>query len=215
MNGSLDFLISSGVPRETIIYILMLPIIATIVALVRQVIGFKTFGIYIPSILTIIFLSTGIVPGLIVFVVVLISGFLVKWLFSRFRLLYLPRMALMLTLVSLIIFGIIALSGYLGITSLSQLSIFAVLIMIILVERFLAVQIERGTQESLVLSVETLLISIAGYFILVWQTLQNFIFNYPWVILFIILINIFLGRWTGLRLTEYFRFKELFKDGKK
>jgi hypothetical protein len=215
MNGFLDSLISSGVPRETIIYILMLPIIATIVALVRQVIGFKTFGIYIPSILTIIFLSTGIVPGLIVFVVVLLSGFLVKWLFSRFRLLYLPRMALMLTLVSLIIFGIIALSGYLGVTSLSQLSIFAVLIMIILVERFLAVQIERGTNEALVLSVETLLISIAGYFILVWQSLQNFILIYPWVVLFIIVINIFLGRWTGLRLTEYLRFKELFKDGKK
>ena len=215
MNGSLDFLISSGVPRETIIYILMLPIIATIVALIRQVIGFKTFGIYIPSILTIIFLSTGIIPGLIVFVAVLISGFLVKWLFSRFRLLYLPRMALMLTLVSLIIFGIIVLSGYLGVTSLSQLSIFAVLIMIILVERFLAVQIERGTQEALVLSVETLLISIAGYFILVWHVLQDFILTYPWVVLFIILINIVLGRWTGLRLTEYVRFKELFDDGKK
>lgn len=215
MNGFSDFLISSGVPRETIIYILMLPIIATIVALVRQVIGFKTFGIYIPSILTIILLSTGIVPGLIIFIVVLVSGFLVKWLLAKVRLLYLPRMALMLTMVSLIVLGVLAFSGYLGSNYLSHLSIFAILIMIILVERFLNVQIERGGKEALILSVETLVISIVGYFILVWHAFQNFILTYPWIVLVIILINIFLGRWTGLRLTEYIRFREIFSNGKK
>jgi len=215
MNGFSDFLISSGVPRETIIYILMLPIIATIVALVRQVIGFKTFGIYIPSILTIILLSTGIVPGLIIFIVVLVSGFFVRWLLAKVRLMYLPRMALMLTIVSLIVLGVIAFSGYLGSFYLSHLSIFAILIMIILVERFLNVQIERGGKEALVLSVETLVISIIGYFILVWQAFQNFIFTYPWIVLVIILINIFLGRWTGLRLSEYIRFRGLLENGKK
>src|SRR4030065_1650384 len=212
MNGFSDFLISSGVPRDTIIYILMLPIIATIVALVRQVIGFKTFGIYIPSILTIILLSTGIVPGLIIFIVVLLSGFLVKWLLAKVRLMYLPRMALMLTMVSLIVLGVLAFSGYLGSIYLSHLSIFAILIMIILVERFLNVQIERGGKEALILSVETLIISIVGYFILVWHTFQNFILTYPWIVLVIILINILLGRWTGLRLTEYIRFREIFSD---
>ena len=86
--------------------------------------------------------------------------------------------------------------------------------MIIMVERFLNVQIERGTNEALVLSVETLIISVVGYFLLVWQTFQDFILRYPWIILVIVLINIFLGRWGGLRLTEYVRFRKLL-NGKK
>lgn len=215
MSNFTDFIIQSGVPRETIIYILMLPIIATIVALVRQVIGFKTFGIYIPSILTIIFVSTGLVPGLTIFLAVLISGFFVRWFFSRFRLLYLPRMALMLTVVSVIILAIISVAAMAGAKDFARISIFAVLIMIILIERFLNVQIERGTNEAAILSIETLIISIGGYFLLVWHSLQNFILTYPWIVLLIILVNVFLGRWTGLRLTEYVRFKGLLQSDKK
>jgi len=34
---------------------------------------------------------------------------------------------------------------------------------------------------------------------------------YPWIILLSVPINIFLGKWTGLRLSEYLRFKEVIK----
>lgn len=215
MNSIIEAAISRGVPQDTIVLLLLLPIIATIVAIIRQVIGFKTFGIYVPSIVTIVFLATGIIPGLVIFLAVLLSGTIFRYLLKKIRLLYLSRMALVLTLVGLSMFVLLLVSAYLGIDSLTKMSIFPMLIMIILVERFVNAQIERGADEAAKLTLETLVISIVGYFILVWKPLQAFILTYPWVVLIIILLNIILGRWSGLRLMEYIRFREVLRYGKK
>ena len=40
------FFADQGVPLETILLLLMLPIIATLIAFLRQVVGIKAFGIY-------------------------------------------------------------------------------------------------------------------------------------------------------------------------
>jgi len=83
--------------------------------------------------------------------------------------------------------------------------------MIILVERFINVQIEKGFSQAGLLTFETLAISVFCYFLMVSQNVQNFILNYPGVILLIILFNLVIGRWTGLRLTEHFRFRRIIK----
>jgi hypothetical protein len=96
-------------------------------------------------------------------------------------------------------------------TGLASVSIFPILIMITLVEKFVAVQIEKGDKTAIILAMETLLISVLGFFIANWSVLIKLIIAHPWVILFTIPINIILGRWTGLRLAEYWRFKEIIK----
>ena len=40
--------VDSGVPIQTIVLILIIPIIVTIIAFFRQVVGIKAFGIYTP-----------------------------------------------------------------------------------------------------------------------------------------------------------------------
>jgi len=203
--------IDKGVPTQTMVYILMFPLIATFVALIRQVIGIKTFGIFLPSILTISFLATGLLPGIIIFIVILISGTVLRFLLQEFRLLYLPRVALLISIISLIAVGLIIIAAYLNIGLTSELLAFPILIMIIIVERFIAVQTEKGYESALLLTGETLLISIVGYFILNSMTLQNFILDHPGFILILIIFDIILARWTGLRLVEYLRFRELRK----
>ena len=83
--------------------------------------------------------------------------------------------------------------------------------MITLVEKFIAVQIEKGNRAAVVLSLETLLISVVGYYIASWHFLVSAILVYPWISLLTIPVNIFLGKWTGLRLSEYFRFRQIIK----
>jgi hypothetical protein len=83
--------------------------------------------------------------------------------------------------------------------------------MITLVEKFIATQIEKGNKTAFYLALETLIISVIGYFLLKWGGLIKMIIAYPWMILLTIPINILLGKWTGLRISEYFRFKEVFK----
>jgi hypothetical protein len=86
--------------------------------------------------------------------------------------------------------------------------------MITLVEKFVAAQIEKGNKTAIILSLETLVISIAGYFVASWGTLILFLQKYPWVVLLTLIINVALGKWTGLRISEYIRFKELLKNAK-
>lgn len=205
-----DFFISQGIPVETIKLILMLPIIATFIAFLRQVVGVKAFGIYTPLLITFAFLATnGLKYGIAIFVTVIVVGMLMRFALRPFRLLYLPRVAIMLSVVAIAILLMLTLGGSVKRTGLAAVSIFPILIMITLVEKFVAVQIEKGNRTAVILTLETLAISIVGYFIASWQGLINLLFLYPWAIILTIPMNIFLGKWTGIRFTEYMRFKNI------
>lgn len=201
----------SGVPVDTIVLILMLPVVATIIALARQIIGVKGFGIYTPVIITFAFVETGLKYGLAIFILVLLTGTLMRYVLKRFRLLYLPRFAVVLTVVALVILALFAEGAYSHRTGLITVSIFPILIIISLVEKFVAAQMEKGPKTAVRLSVETLILSVACYCVVTWGLLQEVIFEYPAVILGLLVLNILLGRYRGLRLSEYIRFREVIK----
>jgi hypothetical protein len=207
----ISYFVSQGVPLDTVKLLLLFPLIATLIAFLRQVIGIKAFGIYTPAIITFAFLVTGIKYGLAIFASVIVVGMFSRYLLKRFRLLYLPRVAITLTIVTFAILLILVIGGSFQRTGLATVSIFPLLIMITLVEKFVTAQIEKGNKTAVVLAAETLVISLIGYFIVRWEFLAAIIISYPWLILLTLPINILLGRWTGLRLSEYFRFREVFK----
>lgn len=206
------FFVEQGVPIQTVLLLLMLPVIATLVAFFRQVIGIKAFGIYTPSIITFALLAfdpNGVKYGIAIFVSVIVVGMITRFALKRFRLLYLPRVAITLSIISLAILIILVIGGMYHRTGLAAVSIFPLLIMITLAEKFVATQIEKGSRAAFILAVETLLISIVGYFLISWRALTALILHFPWIILFTFLINFSLGKWTGLRVTEYFRFRKI------
>jgi hypothetical protein len=206
------FFVREGVPFETVILILMLPIIATLIAFLRQVVGIKAFGIYTPLIITFAFLATnGLRYGIFIFVAVILSGMAMRFVLKPFRLLYLPRVAIMISSVAIIILIALTVGGNLRRTGLAAVSIFPILIMITLVEKFIAVQIEKGDKMAFKLALETLIISVLGYYLASWELLIRWLASYPWLVLLTLPINIFLGKWTGLRFSEYLRFREIIK----
>ena len=211
INPIVSYFVEQGVPLVTVTLLLMFPIIATLIAFLRQVAGIKAFGIYTPSIIIFAFLATGIKYGIALFVSVILVGMLVRILIKKFRILYLPRVAITLSIVAIAMLVLLALGGSFQRTGLAAVSIFPLLIMITLVEKFISTQIEKGDKTAFLLAVETLGIAILGYYLLKWSFLVDLIISYPWVILLTIPINIILGKWTGLRISEYFRFREVFK----
>ncbi len=211
----INYFLAAGVPVETVYLLLMLPVIATLVAFFRQIVGIKAFGIYTPSIITFAFLAfgeKGLKYGIAIFFAVIGMGILSRYLLRSFRLLYLPRVAITLSIISLTVLGILAFGATLQRTGLAAVDIFPLLILITLAEKFIATQIEQGTRTALILAGETLIISIVGYFIIGWPTLRHFFLQYPWAILATFIINIGLGKWSGLRLVEFFRFRRILKQ---
>jgi hypothetical protein len=210
-----QFFVAEGIPVETVYLLLMLPVIATLVAFFRQIIGIKAFGIYTPSIITFAFLAfgeKGLKYGVAIFFAVIGMGILSRYLLRSVRLLYLPRVAITLSIISLMILGILAFGASLQRTGLAAVDIFPLLILITLAEKFIATQIEQGTKTALLLAFETLLISIIGYFVISRPFLVEFFLRYPWAILMTFAINIALGKWTGLRLVELLRFRHILKQ---
>ncbi len=123
-----------------------------------------------------------------------------------------PRVAITLSIVSLAILGILVVGGIFQRTGLASISIFPLLIMITLAEKFVATQIEKGSKTAFLLALETLVISVAGYFLISWNALAALLLAYPWVIFLTFIVNIALGKWKGLRLTEYFRFGKVLRQ---
>ncbi|EKD46355.1 MAG: hypothetical protein ACD_68C00017G0002 [uncultured bacterium] len=211
MSYAVNYLINQGVAISDIVLILMLPVIATLIAFGRQILGIKTFGIYTPSIIALSFIAAGLKYGLFIFLIMLATATIMRLILRKFRLMYLPRIAIVLTVVALTIFAAFVFGAFTNRTGFIATAALPILVMIMMVEKFIAVQAERGLFTAVILSLETILVSVACYLVVKWEVFENLILAYPELILLTLVINIFLGKWSGLRLSEYIRFREVRK----
>ncbi len=210
LSSLVNYMLTHGVSSQTVTLLLMLPLIATILAFFKQVIGITTFGLYTPSIIALSFLALGWKIGLLLLLFILVSGYATRECMKRWRLLYIPKVAIILTVVSLTVLLLLGIGASLGIT-LSGDTIFVLLIMSTMTESFLTVKAEEGWKAAVLGIGETVLAALVCVFIVQLSFLQSLILAYPEFILITLFINVFLGRWTGLRVIEYFRFREVFK----
>lgn len=225
MSYFLSTLINKGIPDNTIaLLLLLLPIIATVVAFMKQVVGLTTMGIYTPMIITLSFLVIGLYFGLLTLVIVLIMGAMVRYLLQKVRLLFIPKMAIVLTTVAIVLFLILILSLYIGTFNATffSIAIFPMVILSTIVEKFVSIKTEKGLVSAVILMAETIIVSIIAYFIaggeislgftvIKWEFIRNLMLNYPEFIFVLLIINILLGRWSGLRLLEFIRFREILR----
>lgn len=214
MSGIMQFITSQGVDIEMAYLILSLPFLATLVAIFRQIVGIKSFGIYTPLSLAFAFWATGLKYGLLIFIIILTTGTMVRYLLKNFTLLYIPRMAIVITAISIATLVMLTIAGYMEEGELASTSILAILILITLIEKFISTQVEKGFRTALLLSIETLIISTVCYYIVIWDKFRNLVLEHPEYIFLLFIVNIILGRWTGLRLSEYFRFKGVINNTK-
>ena len=210
LTSLVNYMLTHGVPSRTIIFLLMLPIIATILAFLKQVIGMTTFGLYTPSILALSFLALGWV-GLPFLLIILVTGYLTRSGMRRWRLLYIPKVAIILTMVSFTLLFLLGGGAFFGLTLSGSDTIFILLIMSTLSETLLNVRAEQGLWSAILGVSETIVAALLCVLIVRWGALQSVVLAYPELILLTLPINVFLGRWTGLRLVEYFRFQEIFR----
>jgi hypothetical protein len=208
--------ISQGLPASLVVIILIFPVIASIVALARHVIGFKGFGIYIPAVLSVAFVSTGLLTGIILFIAVLVSAMLARYLVKFLKMPLLPKTAMLLLIVSISVLALLTVGSLFKIDLVLDVSVFPLLIIILLTENFMTSQMFASRDEALNVTFETLLLAIIGTLIIDNEAIQRFVILKPELtILLVAVINFAIARYTGLRILEYFRFKELLRDKSK
>jgi hypothetical protein len=119
-------------------------------------------------------------------------------------------MAIILGVGSLTILFLVGIGTFFGVF-LSYDTVFVLLIMSTLVESFLNVKSEEGLRSAVFGISQTIIAALLCVFIVQWPSFRALIIAYPEIILFTPIVNILLGRWTGLRVSEYFRFREVFR----
>lgn len=205
-----SYMVTKGVSSEMIILLLMLPVILTIITFLKQVVGVTTFGLYTPAVITLSLVALGWQIGLSLLAIILFVGYLTRASMKRYRLLYFPKIATILTVISLVLLVVLAIAASFGIT-LAPDTIFILLIMATLSEEFMSVKEEMGLRNALMAVGETVLVALLCFSIVQWGVLKSLIIAYPEIVVLTIVVNVFLGKWTGLRLSEVVRFKEIFK----
>ncbi len=207
--------VKAGVPANTIVLLLLLPIVAFIIAFARNVVGIRGFGIFLPAALAVVFVATGPVIGIGLFLVIVAVSTVVRMLLRtlKVKFQYLPRMAFILWAVVIGVLGVLFLAPVFKYQALSNVSIFAVLVLVLLAEDFIRVQLGKSINTALGLTAETLILSLISYFFLTLRPLQNSVLLYPEISLLITgILDIALGKYSGLRLMELYRFRKLIQS---
>jgi hypothetical protein len=202
--------VNKGLSANIIVLLLLFPLIASIIAISRHIIGLRGFGIYIPAVLSVAFVSTEIVSGVIIFVAVLIGAIITRKIVEAFRFPYLPRTSMILWGVSVFILMMLIFASQLKLFSLLTVSIFPILILILLSENFMNSQLFNSQKEAFKITLETLLIAIVCSLIISQESVQKFVLLQPELtLLATAAINYLIGRYSGLRLLELARFSSI------
>lgn len=192
--------------------ILLLPFGTVILALFRNILGFSTFGIFTPVLLTIFFLETPFTFALLFVGIIMFIGFFQRVLLDKLYLLAVPRISILLTLVifAYVAFIIINNSSWLREHARPVvLSYFPVVIITVLIERFSIDFIEEGPWNTFKKLIGTLVISICCYLLFQLHALKLFIFTHPELMFIAIGLNLIIGNYKGYRLSEFMRFRDL------
>ena len=204
--------VAAGVPANTIVLLLLLPIVAFIIAFSRNIVGIRGFGIFLPAALSVVFVATGPIIGIGLFLVIVLVSTAARMILRRLKikLQYLPRMAFILWAAVLGVLGILFLAPIIKFQSLSNVSIFAVLVLVLLAEDFIRVQLGKSVKTAIGLTTETLILSLISYLFLTIGILQKFVLLNPEItILSVGILDLVLAKYSGLRLMEIYRFRKL------
>lgn len=207
--------VAAGVPANTIVLLLLLPLVAFVIAFTRNVIGIRGFGIFLPAALAVVFVATGPVVGIGMFLIIVAISTAVRIFLRKikFKMQYLPRMALIFWAIVLGVLAVLFADPILRYPDLANVSIFAVLIMILLAEDFIRVQLGKSAKTAMNLTFETLVISLISYLFLTFKPLQNYVLLNPELsLLGVAVADLILGKYTGLRIMEFYRFRKLIKS---
>lgn len=207
--------VGAGVPANTIVLLLLLPVIATVIAASRHLIGLRGFGIFLPAALSVVFIATGPLLGIGLFILIILVSFVVRFILkkTKLKLQYLPRAALLLWAVALSVLGVLFLAPVINIPSLANVSIFPILILVLLAEDFTRVQLGKSAKTAFSLTFETILLALLSFLFMTLKPIREYaLLNPEKVLILLLLINFLLGKYVGLRFMEYVRFRKLVKS---
>jgi 7 transmembrane helices usually fused to an inactive transglutaminase/Transglutaminase-like superfamily len=191
-------------------FLLLLPLAALIVGVFRTVIGVPTFGTFTPALLGLAFIDLKSLPvGLPIFVLLILAGWGMRHLLDRFHLLQVARASALLTLIVIMMLVLIVAASQFGFAATHFVSLFPLVILTHLVERFWTIEAEDGSLSSFKTLLGTMVVAVTVSVGLGASGVSAWMFRYPEALGVVLAVHLLLGRYTGYRISELYRFGDL------
>ncbi len=200
-----------GLPLKTVSIFLLFPLCTLVITFLKNIIGIKTFGTFMPMLIAAVCMYTGFIVGLIGFSVVLIFAFIGHTILGKFHILKIPRLASIITLISIVsLLSVSLINAPIGIET-GILAIFPAVIISFTADRIHQMSDENDWVELFQNSAGTLLTIYLCYLCFTSVLLQGLFAIYPELLLLVLAILLHIGSWSGMRISEIIRFKNLLK----
>lgn len=197
--------------KKTLSLILLLPTGALITAFFRNLIGIQTFGTFTPTLLALSLVNSDWRIGAIIFFLILGVGLLCRVLLNWLRLLAVPRLGIILTVVVMCLIAAVSVCEYFGFAPTARSILLPVVIMTMMIERFFITFEEDGGKMALKILLGTMIVAICCFALLNFAPLGHIALTFPEIQLFIIAAFVLVGRYSGYRLSELWRFRDIVK----
>lgn len=216
--GFSEILIDAGIDRYVLLMVLFLPILGTVVSISRHIIGARQLGLYVPIVLTYALAELSIdAQGDINFVNgVKYGGFLIVFIFSvslliysllrKVRIHYFPKVGFVFSAISILILMLFYVSTLINKMGITHQSILAIVLIAVVTEKLISTYAKHGLKKTLFITLDTLVLTFISFGLLSLNFTQEFLLQNPWIVGATLIINLFIGRYSGLRLQEYIRF---------
>ena len=197
--------------QNTYSLLLMVPLGALLVVFMRIFVGIQTFGTFMPILIAIAFRETQLFWGIILFSIIVLIGLLIRFYLESLRLLLIPRLAVILVVVIILMLIISFTTGHLGMDRLLSVSLFPMVILAMTIERMSITWEESGANAALLQGLGSLIVASLGYLVMTNERLTYLMFAFPELLFVILGICLWMGNYTGYRLSELLRFREISK----
>ncbi|MDF1662075.1 MAG: 7TM domain-containing protein [Planctomycetota bacterium] len=189
--------------------LLLLPFGALVTAFFRNIVGIVTFGTFGPTLLALAFMYADWQTGLVMAIGILIVGVVLRYLLEPLRLLMIPRLGVILTVVVFCMVTGISVLDYLGLATEGQAVLLPMVILTGLIERLFITVEEDGGKNTLKRIGGTLLVGFCCFLVLNSKSVGRYLLIYPEIHFGTVALMVWVGRYSGYRLSELLRFKDL------
>jgi hypothetical protein len=165
-----------------------------------------------PVLIALSFRETGLLSGIVLFSLLTAAGLSIRFYLERLKLLVVPRLAAVLIVVVglMAIFSIVAHS--LGMHRGLSVALFPMVIMTMTIERMSILWEERGSSEALIAGAGSLVTAALAFLVMNVKYVEHLMFVFPELLLVLLAAILLLGRYSGYRLLDLYRFKALAKE---
>lgn len=189
--------------------LLMIPLGALMIVFLRNMVGMRSFGTFMPVLIALAFRETRLLAGIILFLVVVGVGLLLRFYLERLRLLLVPRLAAVLCIVVILLMGVGVLSYQLNIEVGLSVALFPMVIIAMVIERMSISWEEHGPRDAMIEGAGSLIMAILAFLVMEQAFLRHLMLVFPELLLVVLAITIAMGRYTGYRISELTRFRYL------